>query len=67
MRQRSDERQQFVRRRADLERFSAIHRKRQTGWWTREDLNRRPLRPERSPFPNRYSQASSGWSEAVVQ
>jgi hypothetical protein len=37
-------RRQIVRARADFAQFSEMSDNRETGWWSRRDLNRRPLR-----------------------
>src|SRR5579862_497894 len=42
---------QIARTRAEFERFSAMFEIRETGWWSRRDLNPRPLRCERSALP----------------
>jgi hypothetical protein len=44
-------RRQIARTRADFPQFSEMSDKRETGWWSRRDLNPRPLRCERSALP----------------
>ena len=44
-------RSQIARTREDFERFSVMSENRESGWWSRRDLNPRPLRCERSALP----------------
>ena len=44
-------RSQIARTRADFDRFSEMCGNSRTGWWSRRDLNPRPLRCERSALP----------------